>query len=412
MRALRWCAAAVLVGIAAGLVSLALSALSVGAEGLYRAQPAFLAALPVVGIATVWIYHALKIPFDTDAPNVITQLRADRTVTGKLVAGLLVCVPLANLGGCSVGREAAGLQMGAALVRPLVRVAGGQEGDARILMMSGMAAMVGALLYTPVAAAVFVVEICRLKRSQVLDARMLAVPASALIAYQITSIGSLGRISIAPFPIPDAATAWVCTALVGAACAAIGLSFVFCLKSLRTACIEVFDNLYVRILVGAALAAALAIVSGTPSAVGTGGPLISQLFAGELPHWWMWVLKFALTAICLAFGFKGGAIMPLLCVGACAGCSLGQAVGFPAPFAAAVGMTACIAAAARSPFGGFLMAVELFGPAGAPFFALAALFGAVAARRDSLYGGIDWTIDPRRWAVARRIAARHGGARR
>ena len=35
------------------------------------------------------------------------------------------------------------------------------------------------------------------------------------------------------------------------------------------------------------------------------------------------------------------------------------------------------------------------------------LCGAVAARRDSLYGGIDWTLDPRRWAFVRRFVERH-----
>lgn len=407
MRVLRWAAATVLVGVAAGIVSLALALLSVGAEDLYRAQPALLATLPLVGIATVALYQRLKIPFDTDAPNVIDRLRGDRPVTGKLVAGLLICVPLANVGGCSVGREAAGLQMGAALVRPIVSVVGGREGDARVLMMAGMAAMVGSLLYTPLAAAVFVVEICRLKRAEVLDARMIAVPCAAAIAYAMMNVFSLGRIEVAPFACPDAPVAWATAGLVGVACAALGLAFVFCLKSLRTACIKLFDNLYARILVGAALAIALTLTAGTTDAAGTGGAVVTRLFAGDAPAWWMWALKFALTAICLAFGFKGGAIMPLLCVGACAGSALGQAAGLPVAFSAAVGMTACIAAAARSPFGGFVMALEFFGCAGAPYFALASLCGAVAARRDSLYGGIDWTLDPRRWALAgKRIAFR------
>ena len=412
MRAVRWAAATAVVGLAAGLVSLALALLSVGAEGLYREQPAFLAVLPLVGVATVALYKRLKIPFDTDAPNVLDRLRGDRPVNGTLVAGLLVCVPLANLGGCSVGREAAGLQMGAALVGPLARVAGGREGDARILMMAGMAAMVGSLLYTPLAAAVFVVEICHLKRAEVLDARLLAVPCAAAIAYAVTSAFSVGRIEIASVACPDVPLAWGTAALVGAACAALGLAFVFCLKSLRTACIKLFDNLYARILVGAALAMALTLVAGTTDAAGTGGPVVTRLFAGDAPAWWMWALKFALTAICLAFGFKGGAIMPLPCVGACAGCALGQALGLPVLFAAAVGMTACIASAARSPFGGFVMALEFFGFAGAPYFALASLCGAVAARRDSLYGGIAWTLDPRRWAFVRRFVERHKAARR
>ena len=43
--------------------------------------------------------------------------------------------------------------------------------------------------------------------------------------------------------------------------------------------------------------------------------------------------------------------------------------------------------------------------------ATSAFFGAVAARRDSLYGGIDWTIDPRRWAFVRRFVERHKAAR-
>jgi len=407
VRALRWCAAAVLLGAVCGLVAVAFEALSFGAEGAFRAAPALLALLPFSGAATVWVYHRLKIPFNTDAPNVIADLRRDRTVPGRLACALLVCVPLANLGGGSVGHTAAGLQMGGALADPFVRFVGGREGDARVLMMAGMAAMVASLLYTPLAAVVFVVEICRQSRAQVLDVRMLAVPLAAGVAYAIASVLGIGRIQLGPVAVPEAGTAWIAACAVGAACAALGLLFVFALKALRTFCIKAFDNLYTRMLVGAGAAAVLTLLAGTDAASGTGGATVAALFAGAPVDWWVWVLKFALTAICLAFGFKGGAIMPVICMGACAGCALGQAAGWPVPFAAAVGMTACIAAAARSPFGGFLMAVEVCGLAGAPFFALAALFGAVAARRDSLYGGIDWTIDPRRWVlVGKRIMSR------
>lgn len=412
MRALRWCAAAVLLGVVCGLVAVAFEALSFGAEGAFRAAPALLALLPFSGAATVWVYHRLKIPFNTDAPNVIADLRRDRTVPGRLACALLACVPLANLGGGSVGHTAAGLQMGGALADPFVSFVGGREGDARVLMMAGMAAMVASLLYTPLAAVVFVVEICRQSRAQVLDVRMLAVPLAAGVAYAIASVLGIGRIQLGPVAVPEAGTAWVAACAVGAACAALGLLFVFALKVLRTFCIKAFDNLYTRMLVGAGAAAVLTLGAGTDAASGTGSATVAALFAGTPIDWWVWLLKFALTAICLAFGFKGGAIMPVICMGACAGCALGQAAGWPVPFAAAVGMTACIAAAARSPFGGFLMAVEVCGLAGAPFFALAAFFGAVAAQRDSLYGGIDWTLDPRRWAFVRRFVERHKAAGR
>ena len=64
---------------------------------------------------------------------------------------------------------------------------------------------------------------------------------------------------------------------------------------------------------------------------------------------WDFAGKFALTLLVLGCGFKGGEIMPVMCMGACLGCTLGHAMGADAGACAAVGLVAMLAAASNCP---------------------------------------------------------------
>ena len=56
-------------------------------------------------------------------------------------------------------------------------------------------------------------------------------------------------------------------------------------------------------------------------------PLIERSMEGEIGYE-AFFLKMLFTAIALGAGFKGGEIVPTLCVGAAFGCAFGQITGF------------------------------------------------------------------------------------
>ena len=74
-----------------------------------------------------------------------------------------------------------------------------------------------------------------------------------------------------------------------------------------------------------------------------------------------WFLKFALTILTIAVGFKGGEVTPLFAIGATFGTFVATMVGIPLPLAAALGYAAVFGAATNTLFAPMLIGAEVFG---------------------------------------------------
>lgn len=98
------------------------------------------------------------------------------------------------------------------------------------------------------------------------------------------------------------------------------------------------------------------------------------------------LLKALFTAVALGAGFKGGEIVPTLCVGATFGCAAGHVLGLSPSLCAACGMAALFAGVTNCPVSTLLIAIEMFGGEGLPFYALAVAVAFAMSGRYSLYG--------------------------
>ena len=89
--------------------------------------------------------------------------------------------------------------------------------------------------------------------------------------------------------------------------------------------------------------------------------------AGE--HYrWAFFLKICFTAVSIAAGYKGGEIIPSLSIGASFGSFLASCVHLDPSLAAAVGMGSVFCGVTNCPITSLLIAFELFGFSGAPYF--------------------------------------------
>ncbi|MFR1640058.1 MAG: chloride channel protein, partial [Eggerthellaceae bacterium] len=148
--------------------SIALS-LSVDLAARLQARfPWLLLLLPVLGAASVLLYRALKLPAHLATDTMVDRLRRNDRVPPALAPGILAGTFLTVLGGGSVGKEAAALQMGASLGalvgRPfkLAPVRAGRPAIPRgYAAAAGMAACFGALFFAPLGSTVFVLELAR-----------------------------------------------------------------------------------------------------------------------------------------------------------------------------------------------------------------------------------------------------------
>ena len=110
--------------------------------------------------------------------------------------------------------------------------------------------------------------------------------------------------------------------------------------------------------------------TGTGKTCAFGVPIIERAIAGHVvPLAFVWKIIF--TALTLEAGFKGGEIVPSFCVGAAFGCLFGQLIGLSPSLCAALGMVSVFCGVTNCPITSLLIAFELFGYHGIPFFMIA-----------------------------------------
>ncbi len=400
LTALAWGLASACVGLLCGGGAVLLSEVCELAQDASAAFPALAYTLPVCALASYALYQALSVDHGLTSAGVFSCARTNETVPAKLAPAILLGTALTLLGAGSVGKEAAALQLGGSLAAQvgcldsyLIRARIARHARLSHVLndiaaargtftLAGMAAAFSALLFTPVAATLLVLEVARPPRAELLRWRTLCIPIAAAVAWALARVFDIGCLwdtwscpaAGMPLAIDPAPLALLCVA-----CVAVGMCFVWLLKVLRVFAARRFSLIWLRMLVGALLAMGLAALIGH-SYCGTGSTQIMQALAGgEGLDAWAFALKALLTLCCLGWGLKGGEVMPALCIGACLGCSVASACGADPAVFAALGMVGVFSACSLSPLASLALGVEAFGPGLAPWVAVAALLPGVSA---------------------------------
>jgi H+/Cl- antiporter ClcA len=142
---------------------------------------------------------------------------------------------------------------------------------------------------------------------------------------------------------------------------------------------------WVLALGGGSVLAGLAAVTSTRY-LGLGIDTLESALRGVAVPAQAWLLKIVFTSLSLACGGSGGIVTPIFFIGATAGSTLGQLLGFDRGAFAAVGMVSVLAAAANAPIAGAIMAIEMFGPSIGPYAAISAIVSFVIVGHRSVYG--------------------------
>ena len=364
-----WIVLAILTGLIVGAYS-TLFAWILGKATGYRSQyPWLLFLLPLGGILIVAMYRAAKIMTDRGTNLVINSIHAKDEVPGVMAVLIFVSTIITHMFGGSAGREGAALQMGGSLGNVLARILKKNEEHTRILIMCGMSAAFAAVFGTPMAAAVFSMEVISVgimhysalvpcMFASLVASRFAATMGIAPEAFQIRSIPDLTVIN------------GLKMCLLAVCCA--GLSIVFCMLLHMTGHLyrQYLKNPYIRVTVGGCIVIVLTLLVGNMDYNGAGNQLIERAIEGEtIPV--AFLLKMLFTVLTLGAGFKGGEIVPSFTIGATFGCLVGQLIGLSPSLCAAVAMAAVFCGVTNCPITTLLISFELFGFAGVPYFMIA-----------------------------------------
>ncbi len=329
--------------------------------------------LPLGGMASVAIYRALLIK-GKNVLSVFKSAKECETLPHGLPIAIFCGSALSHLFGASVGREGAALQIGGGVANLLGRALRIDESSRKTMILCGMAALFSALFGTPLAAAVFVIEIIATRLCFV---SIVPIALSSLVAYNIAI--ALGvhpeRFNIGA--IPNFSFHFILKiAVIAIACTAVGFLWCVGLRICKDLTKKLLKNEFLRIAAGGVIIVLLTLILGTRDYNGSGVAVITRVFDGSVKYE-AFALKLIFTVICVSSGFKGGEIVPTLFIGATAGGALSVLFDLPMGICAAVGMGVLFATATKCPFATIFLCCEMFGPSGALIIAMAVLLSTV-----------------------------------
>lgn len=316
--------------------------------------------LPLAGFAVGWLY--LRVGQNVEAGNnlIIDEIHDPKKMIPRRMAPLVLGgTIISHLFGASVGREGTAVQMGGALADVVTRLFRLKQADRRIILMAGISAGFASVFGTPLAGAIFALEVLAIGRLRY-DA-ILPCTVAAIVADQVGLFwGIQHNHYLIPF-VPQLSV-WTMTAMLiaGALFGLTGKFFAQATHALAARFKQTITYAPLRPALGGVLIAALAFSLPVDRYLGLGIPTMVEAFQHPVPAY-DFLGKWAFTVLSLGSGFKGGEVTPLFYIGATLGNALAPLLDLPIPLLAGMGFVAVFAGAANTPIASTFMAMELFG---------------------------------------------------
>lgn len=364
---IKWLLISVGIGLLVGSISSLFGHALTWANGFRNENPLIVLMLPFAGMMIVFLYQFSKNTDDRGTNMVISSIHSSTKIPFKMAPLIFISTVLTHLCGGSAGREGAAIQLGGSIANRLGKLYNLNENNQRIIIMCGMSAGFSALFGTPMAAAIFALEVISIGIMHY--SALVPCVTSAMIAHYVATYFKIKPESFTVGEVPpmDPVTFFkmiIFAGLIG------GVSVLFCIILHGTESIykKLFKNSYVRIFVAGCTVILLTMAVGNTSYLGSGIEIIERIFhEGSTPNH-TFLLKIIFTALTLGAGFKGGEIVPSFCIGAAFGCVVASWFGLPITLVAACGMIGVFCGVTNCPITSLLISFELFGFEGMPYY--------------------------------------------
>jgi H+/Cl- antiporter ClcA len=397
-----WTFLASMVGVLAGSASAVFLWLLNWATLTRESHFWLIALLPLGGLLSGILYHTIGQSIERGNQILIDEIHEPKSpIPFRMAPLILFSTVLTHLFGGSAGREGTAVQMAGALSDqlsvifkkgPLSNFIGwilperDEARNRRILLMAGISAGFGSIFGTPIAGAIFgleVLSIGRMDYEAILPCFAASIAGDLVAEYFMNLLGVhhdamaglVPDVSVGPVTV----NALLYCALAGVIFGLVGMIFSRANHWMSSVFKSAILHSYLRPFVGGLIVAALVFALGNTRYIGLGTTWIAESFQHPLLPW-DFAGKIVFTVLTLGAGFKGGEVTPLFYIGSTLGNALAQVIPLPIPLLAATGFVAVFAGAANTPITCIFMASELFG-------SQMTLFAAVACVASYIFSG-------------------------
>jgi H+/Cl- antiporter ClcA len=344
--------------------------------------------LPIVGLVIGLLYY-----YYGDAANKGNNLliethqslengETSKPIPFKMAPMVFISTLLTHIAGGSAGREGTAVQMGGAIADQFTAILKINAADRKTILIIGISSGFAAVFGTPLAGAIFALEILSIKKVKINQ-----VFASFFVAYIAHYSCLAWQVKHTIYSIPNI-PAISLTTLAWAIVAGI----IFGLTALAfTSTGRLFENIFNKIkfeplrpFIGGIIIALFIVVFNSTKFIGLGIPTIQDAFinnAGQFDF----VIKLILTSFTLSAGFKGGEVTPLFFIGATLGNILIWFIPLPMALLAGMGFVAVFSGATNCVYASIALGLELFGIKAGVYIGLASVVAYFTSGPNGIY---------------------------
>lgn len=339
--------------------------------------------LPLAGFLVALSYKYLGKEVQKGNNQLIEEVQQPKKIIPFIMAPLvLVGTVITHLFGGSAGREGTAVQMGGSIADQLSRYVKFTQWERKVLIMCGISAGFASVFGTPMAGAIFALEIIFIRKIKY-DA-IIPVLMSAFIANYVCDLWPITHThyqiaSVPSFNFQNVSLVILASVLFGL----VSVGFSVGMNLLSSVFKKYIKNMLFRPVIGGVIVASLGYLLGYKY-LGLGVPTIVESFTkqqgGEV-----FAIKLILTVITLSAGFKGGEVTPLFYIGATLGSALSLVLPLPISLLAGVGFVAVFSGATNAPLACSIMGLELFGIEAGLFIFLACFVAFFVSGNTGIY---------------------------